>query len=440
MVKVAIVGAGPSGVLLAHYLLQRDERYCIDIYERRSDPRTIEFSKSRTFPLVINQRGMAALSNVAGLVEAVKAMSIESKGSVIYRTNGKSQTVPRQKPIFILNRTQLVMTLLETLSAKYDRTRLNIYFDCQCREIDFEAKTVTFENIAKADATANFTINYDLLIGADGAKSRVRQEFLATDLFELEQKYIPLAYKSLFIPANDTTTLRSGYIHTWRAGDGLSATLVPQADGSIDGTINFLRANNPVSKLTAIEEVQQFFQTNFPEIARLLTPAVAEAFLHRPISNILTIRCNRYHHGDSVLLVGDAAHATSPSLGQGCNSAFEDIAIFDRLLDEYADNIAEAIAQFTIRRKADAHALVELSDYAFPLAGKLRFIEFLIRLQTAQILHSIFPKFFSPSLLRLVSETTIPYAEVLQRYKGWIAKVKRTNQKFLLESGGMHRL
>lgn len=35
--KVVIVGAGPVGLLLAHYLLRRDS-YDIDIYERRSDP------------------------------------------------------------------------------------------------------------------------------------------------------------------------------------------------------------------------------------------------------------------------------------------------------------------------------------------------------------------------------------------------------------------
>ncbi|WP_244141940.1 NAD(P)-binding protein [aff. Roholtiella sp. LEGE 12411] len=52
--KVAIVGAGPSGVLLAHYLLHRGDKYQIDIYERRSDPRTVSFSKSRTFPISLS--------------------------------------------------------------------------------------------------------------------------------------------------------------------------------------------------------------------------------------------------------------------------------------------------------------------------------------------------------------------------------------------------
>jgi kynurenine 3-monooxygenase len=42
--KVAIIGAGSSGLLLAHYLLRRGDKYQIGIYERRSDPRIVSFS------------------------------------------------------------------------------------------------------------------------------------------------------------------------------------------------------------------------------------------------------------------------------------------------------------------------------------------------------------------------------------------------------------
>ena len=195
--------------------------------------------------------------------------------------------------------------------------------------------------------------------------------------------------------------------------------------------LTFLARTTPSSIFLQKEEVWQFFRDRFPEIAELLSESEAEAFLHRPISTISTIRCNRYHHGDSVLLIGDAAHASSPSLGQGCNAAFEDVAFFNELLDKYSDDISEAIKQFTLRRKPDAHALVELSDYAFPLSSKLMSFEFLIKLRIAQIMHQLFPKFFSPSFLQLISETTVPYSEILNSYKGWVSRVKQANEKFL---------
>ncbi|MEH2446053.1 MAG: NAD(P)/FAD-dependent oxidoreductase [Nostoc sp.] len=428
--KVVIVGAGPSGILLAHYLLQRDQDYQVEIYERRNDPRSITLSKSRTFPIVINRRGITALSNIKGVVEILKSVSIESTGSFNHQKNGKTQLIPRSQPIYILDRTQLIIMLLETLIAKYNSDRLKIYFDNQCNVVDFETKTVIFSNVGNTHDPTNVTVNYDLLIGADGARSQVREQFLSTDEFEVEQKYVPSAYKSIFLPAN-VTSLKQGYIHTWRGGDGIAAILVHSIDGSLSGTVNFPRENNLIANFSTTEEVSQFFNDQFPEIAQILPESEAEAFLNRPISSIITIRCNRYHHGDSVLLIGDAAHATSPSLGQGCNASFEDVAFFDKLLNEYSDDITKAIAQFSLRRKPDAHALVELSDNAFPLSGKLLFLEFFIRLRSAQILHQLFPKYFSPSFLQLLSETTVPYSEILNIYKNWIAKVKRANEKFL---------
>ncbi|MEH2320964.1 FAD-dependent oxidoreductase [Nostoc sp.] len=433
--KVVIVGAGPSGVLLAHYLLQRDEDYQVEIYERRNDPRSIPLSKSRTFPIVINQRGITALSNIEGLVEILKSASIESTGSLNHEKNGKTQLLPRNQPIYILDRTQLVIILLETLTAKYNSDRLNIYFENQCNVVDFEAKTVIFSKVVSADHTRNITVNYDLLIGADGARSQVREQFLSTDEFEVEQKYVPSAYKSIFLPANSATSLKPGYIHTWRRGDGITAILVHRIDGSLSGTVNFPRENNLMANFSTTKEISQFFSDRFPEIAQILPESEAEAFLNRPISSIITIRCNRYHHGDSVLLIGDAAHATSPSLGQGCNASFEDVDFFDKLLDEYSDDIAKAIAQFSLRRKPDAHALVELSNNAFPLSGRLLFLEFFIRLRSANILHQLFPKYFSPSLFQLLSESTVPYSEILNIYKNWIAKVKQANEKFLYQFG-----
>ncbi|WP_238360752.1 FAD-dependent oxidoreductase [Iningainema tapete] len=399
--RVVIVGAGPSGVLLAHYLLRRDDHYYVEIYERRSDPQTVPFSQSRTFPLVLNQRGMTVLSKLEGILAAVKAVSLECTGSFNHQKNGKTQFLPRQKSILILDRVRLVVTLLKMLTKQYNSNRFNIHFDHQCKQVDFEAKTVTFQNTA-VNYTGEVTVGYDLLIGADGVRSRVREQLRSTNQFELETKYVPSAYKSIFLPALNATSLKAGYVHTWRGSDGTSVILVHDLDGLMSGTVNFPRENNPIVNLSTKEQVWQFFRDRFPEVAQLLPESEVEAFLNRPISTISTIRCNRYHHGDSVLLIGDAAHATSPSLGQGCNAAFEDVAFFDELLNEYSDHIASAIEQFTLRRKPDAHALVELSDYAFPLSGKLMFLEFFIRLRAAQIMHQLFPKYFSPSLFQLV--------------------------------------
>lgn len=432
--KVAIVGAGPSGLLMAHYLLHRGDRYQIDIYERRSDPRLLPFSKARTFPISLSERGTIALQKIPGLVEAVKAISLEMKGAVSHQKNGKMRVINREKPLTTLDRTNLVIALLEKLIEKDENQQVNIHFNCQCTQVNFTNKTASFHQTGEEtnpEHPKDITINYDLLIAADGARSVIRNHFLNTELFELQQKYIPNDYKSVYIPPSEEskTQLKPGYIHSWRMENNTTAIMLHQLDGTMSGVVYFPRKKNQVTNLSNSEEVLQFFRQNFPEIGQLMTETEAEEFLARPVSSVLTIRCNRYHQGDSVLLIGDAAHAVSPSLGQGCNSALEDVAVFDNILDEFSDNLALAVEQFTVRRQADAYALVELSDNAFPTSKGL-FIQFLLRESIAKTLHKLFPQRFPPSMFQLLSETVIPYSEILQLNKGWVAKVKQANERF----------
>ncbi|MGK7919587.1 MAG: FAD-dependent oxidoreductase [Trichodesmium sp.] len=72
--KVVIIGAGPCGLLLAHYLLGRDDKYQVDMYERRGDPRQTAFSNTRTFPIALSLRGQNALQKIDGLWETVIAL------------------------------------------------------------------------------------------------------------------------------------------------------------------------------------------------------------------------------------------------------------------------------------------------------------------------------------------------------------------------------
>ncbi|GAA6618100.1 FAD-dependent oxidoreductase [Scytonema sp. NUACC26] len=423
--KVAIVGAGPSGLLLAHYLLRRGERYKIDIYDRRSDPRKVPFSNSRTFPISLNERGMRALRNIEGLEEAVEAISLKMTGTIFHQRNGKQRVTNRKKALTTLDRTSLAIVLLEKVTERYNSSHIDVHFDCQCTNVDFTAKKLKFQNL---ESETDFEVDYDILIGADGSRSVVREHFARTKDFHCEQKYVPNNYKSIFLPPpkDAKINLEQGKIHSWILKDGTLVVLLHQRFGGMGGVILFLHNKNQVDSLSTTDEVCQFFQSNFPEVAQLMPQEEAEAFLARPTSRILTIRCDRYHEGDSVLLIGDAAHAVSSSIGQGCNAALEDVVLLDALLNEYSDDFLLAIEQFTVRRKQDALALVELGDNAFPSTTRL-FIEFALRESVARFLHKVFPQYFIPPLSELIFETTTPYSDILDLYKGWISKVRKSN-------------
>lgn len=449
--RVLIVGAGPSGLLLAHYLLARQQKYQVDIYERHSDPRAVSVARSRTFPVALNDRGMDALKQIPGLKQAIAEVSVQMWGTVIHKVDGKQRTILRDKPLFALDRTELTKVLLDSLEQKYScdapQKRLNIYFQHSCTQIDLKAKKAIFSQPSSTQSESTEkahlrlvgkgkprSVTYDLIIGADGAKSTVRKHFLDTKLFEIEQKYIDNDYKSIHLSSSVSEkfqiALERDRIHSWRLNDGSVILLLHQNDGNMSGVIHFPRNSNQITELKTPAEVKQFFEQNAPAVGQLMSESEAAAFLDRPVANVLTIKCNRYHYHNSALLIGDAAHAVSPSLGQGCNSALEDTAIFNRLLDEYRDNLQSVLEQFTVRRLADARAIVELSNYTFPSA-KFLFVEFILRQRMAKIMHRFFPKRFLPPLFDALYESSIPYAEIGEKYRGWCSRVKKSQRELV---------
>jgi kynurenine 3-monooxygenase len=427
--KIVIVGAGPSSLLLAHYLLRRPEQYQIEIYEYRSDPRQSELSKRRTFPLSLGERGMSSLRQIAGLEEAIQAISVEMTGSMFHAKNGKSRTRQRKKPLITLDRNELVIVLLEKLVEFSENHRLKVYFNHRCTRVNLEEKTVIFASKSEQDKTvqsSEVTVNYDVLVGADGARSMVRTSLLNTPMFEYQQKYVANDYKSIFIStAHSDEALDPQKIHAWQLQDGTTLLLLHQKDGSLNGVVHFPRHNNQIIGLSSREQVLDFFAENFPKVGQLISQEEAAEFLNRPPSSVLTVRCNRYHDRDSILLIGDAAHAVSPSIGQGCNAALEDVAILNHLLDEYDENWAKVLEEFTHRRIADGHALVELGDYTLPFSIRL-YVEFILRDIFHKTLHRYFPKYVPASIFEQISETTIPFSQILASHRNWVEKVKRS--------------
>lgn len=421
--NIVIIGAGPAGLLLAHYLLRRGN-YRINIYERRPDPRLTDVSKDRTFPISLQERGRKALRAINGLEEAIADQSVFCQGTIIHQKNGKSRDIPRKNSILSIDRNCLVTVLLKQLTQTYTPDQVQVHFNSECTQVDQTAKIVSF----KLSGGESITNHYDLLVGADGARSRVREYLAENAGLSCSQKYVPDAYKSLFLSRLHPSTgveLKGNKIHTFNLNNKTRMVMVPQPGNQLNGVIIFDAQNNPLEGLSTKEEVLAFFQKNFPIFGQLMSLEEAEAFLKRPVARVLTVRCDRFHESDSVLLIGDAAHAVSPSIGQGCNSSLEDVLILGQLLEQYGDDWGKILPLFSEQRVPDAHALCELSDYTFP-RNKLLVIEFFLRLTISRLFHQRFPHLIKPFVFDLVLDTDLSYSQVLSLSQGWINKVKHS--------------
>lgn len=421
--NVVIIGAGPAGLLLAHYLLRRDN-YQIDIYERRHDPRLTDVSFDRTFPISLQERGRKAIRAIVGLEEAIAAQSVFCQGTIIYRKKGKARRIPRKNAILTIDRNRLVTILLKQLTETSSPNQVKVHFNCECTAVDGTAKTVTL----KPSAGDSFTFHYDLLVGADGARSAIREYLVEKAGLPCSQNYVPDAYKSVFLSRLNPSAgveLEPNKIHAWNLNNKTRMLMVPQPENQLNGVIIFDAQTNPLEGLSTKEEVKAFFQEHFPLFGQLMSLEEAEALLKRPVARVLTVRCDRFHQGDSVLLIGDAAHAVSPSIGQGCNSSLEDVLILGQLLEQYGDDWGKVLPLFSSQRVPDAHALQELSNYSFPRT-KLLVLEFFLRLTLLRLFHRWFPRLVQPFVFDLVLDTDLPYSQVLNLNQGWIHKVKRS--------------
>ncbi|NEP37306.1 MULTISPECIES: NAD(P)/FAD-dependent oxidoreductase [unclassified Moorena] len=427
MKTVIIVGAGPCGLLMAHYLLRRDSKYCVELYEKRSDPRLNPVSTARSHIISLGFRGRAALREV-GLESLAIERGTMALGQEIHNSRGVVQSISRKQPRLLIERNVLTNLLLETLTKRYDASRLNIHFKHECIAVNLEAKSAVFQSASGYQPCA-----YDLLIGADGVRSKVRNILHHKTGLEVKLRKSPIELKTLTLrcPENHPELkLNRDSVHLYSLGSSGSLLFWPTPNGNYNGIVCFARGYNRLANISSGSEVLTFFRKYMGDFRQLISPEEVDAFAQKPFFETTTVRCSRYHFGNSVLLVGDAAHGVSAIIGQGCSAALEDGLVFNQLLDEYDDNLTQAVPKYTQCRRPDMIALEQISHSLFPLNIYLVGL-LLLKHVFDRTLHRWFPKFWASSLVDMISETTIPYRHILHSHSRWFKTINALNQLIL---------
>jgi kynurenine 3-monooxygenase len=356
MRNFTIVGGGLVGALQSVFLAQRGCR--VDLFERRADIRTANIYQGRSINLAMSNRGWNALRKV-GAEETIRKIAIPMYKRTMHDTQGNLTFQPYGKEgeaIFSVSRGELNKTLLQ-LADQYDTTTL--HFNARCTNLDLDQKKIFFQNDASGE---KFEHPYEHLIGTDGAFSAVRHRLMFNERFDYSQDYIDHGYKELHIEANEDGThkMDPNTLHIWPREDFMLIAL-PNIDGSYTCTL-FLSWEGKVSfnALKTERDVISFFQYYFPDVIPHL-PDFVNQFMNHPTSALHTVRCYPWHYKDSVVLMGDAAHAVVPFYGQGMNAGFEDCFVFDQMLNDYETKFDQFFEAFGKSRKPNADAVAELA-------------------------------------------------------------------------------
>lgn len=402
---IIILGAGLVGSLMSIFLIKRG--YKVSVYEKRGDIRAYKGGEGRSINLALSNRGWKALQKV-GIVDAIKNISIFMKGRAMHDIKGNLSFLPYGKEgegIYSVSREILngvLISFSEEMGTSFNFNKL-------CTAVNLDANEITLEH----DFTEEKEIvKADLIIGADGAFSILREAIQKLSNISYSKQFIEHGYKELTIPptAKNEFALPENALHIWPRKQYMLIAL-PNPDKTFTCTLFYpYKGENSFETLNTPEKVFNFFKETFPDVLPLM-PDLLNNFFKNPTASLVTIKCYPWSINGKAVLIGDASHAILPFFGQGMNSGFEDCRIFNELIDIHNGNWNNIVEDFQQIRKPDTDAIAELAIQNFvEMRDLVADQQFLLRKKLEAKLHLLYPQQWIP-LYSMVTFSDMPYSK-----------------------------
>ena len=408
---IHIIGAGPAGCLLGILLARRGVE--VQLYERRSDPHGATAEAGRSINLALAARGMRALA-AAGVLSRIEPLCVRMRGRMLHETGRAEQFIAygqrEHEVIWSVSRSELTAALA---AAAREQPSLTLHYGQQC--LGYGGDRLRMRDVTQG---REYELHAERIIGADGAGSVLRHSLAQRDGFTVTEARLPHDYKELQVPLHaGRAPLSMDALHIWPRG-GYMLIALPNADGTFTATLFLAREADAATgqpgfdALQTPQQVEGFFRSNFPDF-QALVPDLAQQFLSNPQGLLGTVYCPRWHDGERLLLIGDAAHAIVPFHGQGMNCAFEDCRILDALLQQ---DSARAFSRFENERREDCLAIAQmaLENYG-EMRDTVRDPRFQQQKALSLALERLYPDRFIPRYSMVMFHDEIPYAVALRR-------------------------
>ncbi|CAO3681021.1 hypothetical protein G6F70_006614 [Rhizopus microsporus] len=424
---VAIVGAGLVGSLNAIYFAQRGWK--VDLFELRPDMRlNTESRKGKSINLALSERGLSALrATKLGLEDVILEASVPMKARMVHiGKEGKQMSQPYSvhgEHINAVDRARLNELLL---TAAERMSNVTVYFEHRLSRVDFDKNQLEF--ITADNSTSVY--ESDLIVGADGAYSRTRQQIMRHMRLDFSQQYIDTGYCELIMPpargpnGEDTFALDPNHLHIWPRHTFMLIAL-PNPDFSF--TCTLFMPFKMFDDIKTEEQLMEFFKEHFNDAIPLIgEKSLKSSFFSNPRGSLVTVKASPHHLDDKAVIIGDAAHAMVPFYGQGMNCGFQDVEVLHNILDRHKvtpvvknntiQNLKEALDEYSRIRVKDAHAICDLALYNYyEMRHAVTSYRFLARKKLEGAIHLLFPNLIIP-LYTMVSFSTLPYSRAIDRW------------------------
>ncbi|KAG6874121.1 hypothetical protein C0995_005537 [Termitomyces sp. Mi166 len=349
--NIAIIGGGPSGLTLANLLANSPETINVTVFERDASP-TSRITKGGTLDLHADT-GLAAL-DAAGLRAAFNARAradfsssvfsiADRHGKLVFKHSDDSETSNSRPEIDREDLRELLLNALPEGIIRWGAHVSSITSD----------GTLVFGTSGKQEPTLG---KYDLVVGAEGAWSKVRGH-----LTDTRPVFSGIGGYELHILNPDSKypeiSKRVGNGLYFTLGSGLALTGQRLGSGSIM-IYSFQRLKGPNDAQDLIDRcggdlvrVQGELKKRYEDAgwsAELLEwIAVADPKTIRawPLYEYVLPDGHVFTHKPGWTVIGDAAHVMTPFAGEGVNAAMRDALELAKRVKEVAELDREGRAE-----------------------------------------------------------------------------------------------
>jgi 2-polyprenyl-6-methoxyphenol hydroxylase-like FAD-dependent oxidoreductase len=318
--RVAVIGAGPAGLLFAYLVKRRFPAWSVEVVEQNPADATFGFG------VVFSQGALGFLEHDApGLHRALAA---------------RMESWPMQR---IVHRDTAVDIDGNGFSA-IERLALNRFLQSLCTECGV---SMTFgREVRTLDALAGA----DLVVGADGVNSIVRRSL--SDHFQPQVEWL---------------TNKFAWYGTTRAFDCLTLTFRESPDGVF--VAHHYRYTPRMSTFIVECDQPTWARAGFEGRSDAESRAYCERVFapdldgrplvsNKSIWRNFPLLSNRHWTAGNVVLIGDALRTVHFSIGSGTRLAFEDAIALDRAFGEAGDDVPAGLVAFERARRPVVEKIV----------------------------------------------------------------------------------
>eukprot|EP00892_Ulva_mutabilis_P004958 jgi/Ulvmu1/2834/UM143_0006.1 len=455
----AVVFGGPAGMLCAAHLARLGAS--VQVFESRAEAGS---------PLAGRTIGLGAMAK-----HSIEAAGLNSDFGAAWHLDGISVHSHGKPPIFfgpVANR-----PVPANVFAMLTQPGIVAHLRAECERVYGTAVSVMHGTRAVGGNVCDGELvlegsdgewqqrQFDMVVGADGVRSAVRRLVqqqdpdLTVDSVDSTLGAVSISMSSAGSPFSYASLLTTAGHHfkllppdfTGPLG-GSIVSFAPPSKGNPEnlGMAGFtVRQGGRRLQLTIAARKEWFweersqgellaaFEAAYPHLPRAWLQEASEAVHEQVQRGQLRVRyptfitCSKLASGRAVLL-GDAAHALSPNIGMGANSALQDSEILSHKCVAAGGEIVAALRQFNAERLTNAHTVTHVSKriddasyykYHKNVFAFLKGLPYLIWLRAGRLPPRV-PGFLKPKAdIQAIFYTTKDWAQIRSGVRWYMARL-----------------